>query len=87
MVYLVCLVVRIGSPTRRSRETRETRETHIVFPQTVRFEGQQGRVCKWLIFGGPCRGRTYGPLIKRCSVDQTQQAQEHVSKQKNKESE
>jgi hypothetical protein len=21
-------------------------------------------VCKWLIFGGPCRGRTYGPLIK-----------------------
>jgi hypothetical protein len=46
MVYLVCLVVRIGSPTRRSRETRETRETHIVFPQTVRFEGQQGRVRK-----------------------------------------
>jgi hypothetical protein len=21
-------------------------------------------VCKLLIFGGPCRGRTYGPLIK-----------------------
>ena len=22
-------------------------------------------MCKWrLIFGGPCRGRTYGPLIK-----------------------
>ena len=26
------------------------------------------------------------PLIKRCPVEQTQQAQEHVSKQKNKES-
>ena len=25
----------------------------------------RGRVSKWLIFGGPCRGRTYGPLIKR----------------------
>ena len=22
-------------------------------------------ICKWLICGGPCRGRTYGPLIKR----------------------
>ena len=21
-------------------------------------------LCKWLICGGPCRGRTYGPLIK-----------------------
>jgi hypothetical protein len=38
-------------------------------------------------FGGPCRGRTYGPLIKRCPVDQTQQIQEPVSEQKNKESE
>ena len=38
------------------------------------------------IFGGPCRGRTYGPLIKRCPVDQTQQTQEQVSKQKHKES-
>jgi hypothetical protein len=38
-------------------------------------------------FGGPCRGRTYGPLIKRCPVDQTQQTQEHVSEQKHKESE
>jgi hypothetical protein len=37
-------------------------------------------------FGGPCRGRTYGPLIKRCPIDQTQQIQEHVSEQKNKES-
>lgn len=38
-------------------------------------------------FGGPCRGRTYGPLITRCPVDQTPQTQEHVSEQKNKESE
>ena len=38
-------------------------------------------------FGGPCRGRTYGPLIKRCPLGQTQQTQEHVSEQKNKESE
>ena len=37
-------------------------------------------------FGGPGRGRTYGPLIKRCPVDQTPQTQEHVSEQKNKES-
>ena len=28
-----------------------------------------------------------GPLIKRCPNDQTQQTQEHVSEQKNKESE
>jgi hypothetical protein len=28
-----------------------------------------------------------GPLIKRCPADQTPQTQEHVSKQKNKESE
>ena len=27
-----------------------------------RMEG--GRLDKCLIFGGPCRGRTYGPLIK-----------------------
>ena len=38
-------------------------------------------------FGGPCRGRTYGPLIKRCPNDQTQQTQETVSEQKHKESE
>jgi integrase len=44
-------------------------------------------ICKCLICGGPCRGRTYGPLIKRCPIDQTQQTQEHVSEQKNKESE
>ena len=30
---------------------------------TRRMVGR-GVVCKWLIFGGPCRGRTYGPLIK-----------------------
>jgi hypothetical protein len=30
---------------------------------TQRGVGRDG-VCKWLIFGGPCRGRTYGPLIK-----------------------
>jgi hypothetical protein len=53
---------------------------------TRRWAGK-GRLCKWLIFGGPCRGRTYGPLIKRCPVDQTQQTQEDVSAQKNKESE
>ena len=28
-----------------------------------------------------------GPLIKRCPVDHTQQTQEHVSEQKNEESE
>jgi hypothetical protein len=36
---------------------------------------------------GRVGGRTYGPLIKRCPVDQTQQAQEQVSEQKNKDSE
>ena len=30
---------------------------------TWRPAGKRRR-CKWLIFGGPCRGRTYGPLIK-----------------------
>ena len=25
---------------------------------------RRGESCKWLICGGPCRGRTYGPLIK-----------------------
>jgi hypothetical protein len=31
------------------------------------------------------RLKSYGPLIKRCPVDQTEQTQEHVSEQKNKE--
>jgi hypothetical protein len=30
----------------------------------TRRPAERGRLCKWLIFGGPCRGRTYGPLIK-----------------------
>ena len=30
----------------------------------TRRQAGRGRLCKWLIFGGPCRGRTYGPLIK-----------------------
>src|SRR5713226_5679851 len=30
---------------------------------TRRLAGRE-RKCKWLICGGPCRGRTYGPLIK-----------------------
>jgi len=38
-------------------------------------------------FGGPCRGRTYGPLIKRCPIDQTQQTHEHLSEYKHKKSE
>ena len=42
---------------------------------------------EWLIFGGPCRGQTYGPLIKRCPVDQTQQTHEHLSEHKHKKSE
>ena len=33
---------------------------HCAYTET----GWKGVVCKWLIFGGPCRGRTYGPLIK-----------------------
>jgi hypothetical protein len=33
-----------------------------------------------------CRQAIYGPLIKRCPVEQTQQIQEPVSEQKNKES-
>ena len=37
LVCLVCLVVRIGCPTRRTRETK------IVFPQPIRFEAQQER--------------------------------------------
>jgi len=44
-------------------------------------------VCKSAENGGPCRGRTYGPLIKRCLVDQTQQTQKDVSDQKHKKSE
>ena len=28
-------------------------------------------VYTWLIFGGPCRGRTYGPLIKRSGLIRT----------------
>lgn len=37
--------------------------------------------------GPGVRQGTYGPLIKRCPVDQTQQTQEPVSEQKHKESE
>jgi hypothetical protein len=40
MVYLVCLVVRIGNPTRR------TREANTVFSQPVRFEAPQERGTK-----------------------------------------
>jgi len=36
---------------------------------------------------GGKRLKSYGPLVKRCPADQTPQTQEHVSKQKNKESE
>ena len=36
--------------------------------------------------GGPCRGRSYSPLITRCPVAETPGTQEHVSKQKNKKS-
>jgi hypothetical protein len=36
---------------------------------------------------GGKRLKSYGPLIKRCPVDQTQQTQEPVSEQKSKESE
>jgi len=45
--------------------------------------------------GGPAEGQLgflnvilrYGPLIKRCPVDQTEHTQEHVSEQNNTESE
>ena len=30
----------------------------------TRKSAEKGLIRKWLIFGGPCRGRTYGPLIK-----------------------
>jgi len=32
-------------------------------------------VCKWLICGGPFRGRTYGPLIKSTDEDLPQDTQ------------
>ena len=36
-------------------------------------------VCKWLMFGGPCRGRTYGPLNKSPAEDLPQDTQEELS--------
>jgi hypothetical protein len=43
----------------------------------------RGRLCKRLIFGGPCRGRTYGPLIKSPAERLTQNTQDDLSPSNN----
>ena len=50
-------------PGYRSQLDREGQKKYI-FAILLPTRRRRGRVCKWLIFGGPCRGRTYGPLIK-----------------------
>ena len=80
-----CLMDRFQFQLERARKIYFLCFTAYTVP--TRRQARRGRLCKCLICGGPCRGRTYGPLIKRCPVDQTQQTQEHVSEQKNKESE
>ena len=37
-------------------------------------------------FGGPCRGRTYGPLIKSSDQPQPEPTQDELSQRKNEES-
>ena len=46
----------------------------------------KGRRCKWLIFGGPCRGRTYGPLIKSPAEAPPQDTQQEESPAKREDS-
>ena len=43
--------------------------------------------CKLLICGGPCRGRTYGPLIKSSVPPQSETTQDELSAGNTKESE
>ena len=41
---------------------------------------------KWLSFGGPCRGRTYGPLIKSPAETLPQDTQQEESSTKREDS-
>jgi len=42
--------------------------------------------CKWLIFGGPCRDRTYGPLIKSLVENLPEDTQQDQSAAKEQDS-
>ena len=44
------------------------------------------RKCKWLICGGPCRGRTYGPLIKSSEQSKSEQTQHDLTPQQTEDS-
>jgi hypothetical protein len=79
-----CLIEIDLRPSRGGTKKYFVCSTAYIVPRR-RLAGRE-RKCKWLICGGSCSGRTYGPLIKCSEQSKSEQTQHDLTPQQTEDS-